>query len=246
VLLASYAFAIQIFCDFAGYSSIARGVGRVMGFDIMLNFNVPYLSTCPREFWQRWHISLSTWLRDYLYIPLGGNRKGRLITYRNLAITMILGGLWHGATWMFVLWGAYHGILLIVYRLCEPLLARIPRPRNTIIAKTFFLVKIIIFFHLICIGWLIFRTQSINQLFEMLGGLFCNFTLGDFSRIMIERLIVWSGLLFVIQLFQYTKKDLLFVFRLKPAYQIFLYLMVFYSLLMLGATSSEEFVYFQF
>ena len=121
VLLALYTFAFQIFCDFAGYSNIARGLGKCMGFDIMVNFNLPYFATNPREFWQRWHISLSSWLRDYLYIPLGGNKKGNIITYRNLAITMLLGGLWHGAAWNFVVWGAYHAILLIIHRLSVPL-----------------------------------------------------------------------------------------------------------------------------
>jgi len=109
VLLGLYAFAFQIFGDFAGYSNIARGLGKCMGFDIMVNFNLPYFVTNPSDFWRRWHISLSTWLRDYLYIPLGGNKKGTLFTYRNLAITMFLGGLWHGAAWTFIIWGAYRG-----------------------------------------------------------------------------------------------------------------------------------------
>ena len=116
VLLAVYAFAFQIYGDFAGYTDIARGVGKMMGYDLMLNFRLPYLATSPSEFWQRWHISLSTWLRDYLYIPLGGNRGGSLFTMRNLMLTMLLGGLWHGAAWKFVLWGGYHGALLILFR----------------------------------------------------------------------------------------------------------------------------------
>jgi alginate O-acetyltransferase complex protein AlgI len=115
-LLAVYAFAIQIYCDFSGYSDIARGLAKLMGIDIPKNFNLPYLSTNPAEFWQRWHISLSTWLRDYVYIPVGGNRGGRWQVYRNLMITMVLGGLWHGAAWTFVIWGAFQGVLLVGHR----------------------------------------------------------------------------------------------------------------------------------
>lgn len=116
LLVAIYAFAFQIYCDFSGYSDIARGTARLLGFDIMVNFNLPYFAQSPSDFWHRWHISLSTWLRDYLYIPLGGNRHGVSKTYRNLMITMLLGGLWHGAAWTFVLWGAFHGLVLVVYR----------------------------------------------------------------------------------------------------------------------------------
>jgi alginate O-acetyltransferase complex protein AlgI len=113
VILGTIAFALQIYGDFSGYSDIARGTALVLGFDIMLNFNLPYTATSMREFWQRWHISLSTWLRDYLYIPLGGNRRGPARTKINLMLTMLLGGLWHGARWNFVLWGLWHGLALI-------------------------------------------------------------------------------------------------------------------------------------
>jgi alginate O-acetyltransferase complex protein AlgI len=116
IWLATLCFSVQIYCDFSGYSDIAIGVGRALGFHLPLNFNRPYFATSPAEFWHRWHISLSTWLRDYLYIPLGGSRHGSLMTARNLMITMLLGGLWHGASWNFVLWGFLHGIALIVHR----------------------------------------------------------------------------------------------------------------------------------
>ncbi|HEY8210674.1 MAG TPA: MBOAT family O-acyltransferase, partial [Myxococcaceae bacterium] len=116
VLLGTLAFGLQIYCDFSGYSDIARGTARVLGFDIMWNFNLPYSATNLREFWQRWHISLSTWLRDYLYIPLGGNRGSNARTLRNLMIVMVLGGLWHGADWRFALWGGIHGTFLLLIR----------------------------------------------------------------------------------------------------------------------------------
>jgi D-alanyl-lipoteichoic acid acyltransferase DltB (MBOAT superfamily) len=116
VVLGTIAFGLQIYCDFSGYSDIARGLARVLGFDIMVNFDVPYAAASLREFWRRWHISLSSWLRDYLYISLGGNRCGEGRTYLNLLLTMLLGGLWHGASWNFALWGLWHGLGLAVER----------------------------------------------------------------------------------------------------------------------------------
>ena len=115
-LVGVYAFAFQIYADFSGYSSIAQGVAKWMGFDLMTNFRMPYLAVSPSDFWRRWHISLSTWLRDYVYVSLGGNRRGRWLTYRNLMLTMVLGGIWHGANWTFIAWGVYHGALLCGYR----------------------------------------------------------------------------------------------------------------------------------
>ncbi|HBK90229.1 MAG TPA: hypothetical protein DDZ68_01015 [Parvularcula sp.] len=116
MLLGVLGFAAQIYCDFSGYSDMARGLARMLGFELMVNFDLPYFSRTPSEFWRRWHISLSSWLRDYLYVPLGGNRGGKLATYRNLILTMLLGGLWHGAAWTFIVWGAFHGAILAVYR----------------------------------------------------------------------------------------------------------------------------------
>ncbi len=116
VWAATLLFTVQIYCDFSGYTDIARGITKLLGMDLALNFNLPYVSRSPSEFWSRWHISLSTWLRDYLYIPLGGNRQGPVRTYRNLLTTMLLGGLWHGAAWNYVLWGLYHGLILCGYR----------------------------------------------------------------------------------------------------------------------------------
>jgi alginate O-acetyltransferase complex protein AlgI len=159
VLLAVYAFAYQIYCDFSGYTDIARGVAKLMGFELMLNFNQPYLALNPPDFWRRWHISLSTWLRDYLYIPLGGNRFGRFLSYRNLMLTMVLGGLWHGAATNFLLWGFYQGALLVIHRLVtqewklwswDGRLARV--------------VSRVIMFHAVCYGWLLFRASSFTQI----------------------------------------------------------------------------------
>jgi alginate O-acetyltransferase complex protein AlgI len=157
-LVGVYAFAWQIYGDFSGYSDIARGSAQVLGFHFMVNFRQPYLATSLQDFWRRWHISLSTWLRDYLYIPLGGSRHGEAATYRNLFTTMLLGGLWHGANWTFVLWGALHGVGLAVERALG-------------LAQTITRVwwRRILVFHFVCFGWILFRATSIGAAWTYLG-----------------------------------------------------------------------------
>jgi alginate O-acetyltransferase complex protein AlgI len=156
VLIGVYAFAYQIYCDFSGYSDIARGVAKWLGVELMVNFDRPYLARNPSEFWQRWHISLSTWLRDYLYIPLGGNRGSLGQTCRNLMVTMVLGGLWHGAAWTFVLWGLYHGLLLVGHRLWSG--GR--RASSSVVGSA---MSRVLMFHAACYGWLLFRAQNVGQ-----------------------------------------------------------------------------------
>ncbi len=157
-LIGTYAFAWQIYGDFSGYSDIARGSAQLMGFHFMVNFRQPYLAESLQDFWRRWHISLSTWLRDYLYIPLGGSRHGERQTYRNLFITMLLGGLWHGANWTFVLWGALHGVGLAVER-------ALGFARNV----TRLWWRRILVFHFVCLGWILFRAPSISAAWAYLG-----------------------------------------------------------------------------
>jgi D-alanyl-lipoteichoic acid acyltransferase DltB (MBOAT superfamily) len=154
VILATLFFAIQIYCDFSGYSDIAIGSARILGFKIMSNFNKPYFSASFREFWMRWHISLSTWLKDYVYIPLGGNRKGKFRQNANLFITFLISGLWHGAAWHFVVWGALHGFFQIIERM-------IFKAKD---AKTNY-IRIAIMFILICLTWVFFRASSISDAF---------------------------------------------------------------------------------
>ena len=163
LLLAVYGYAFQIYNDFSGYSDIAIGVARMLGFDIPENFNRPYHARNPREFWMRWHISLSTWLRDYLYIPLGGNRGSRGKTIRNLMITMILGGLWHGAALNFVFWGLWHGLLLVAFRGASRTAEGISAAR--VLWQRF------LCFHLITFSWLLFRIGGVGDLLEYIGGL---------------------------------------------------------------------------
>jgi D-alanyl-lipoteichoic acid acyltransferase DltB (MBOAT superfamily) len=163
LLFALYGYTFQIYNDFSGYSDIAIGLARMLGFDLPLNFNRPYLSQNVREFWTRWHISLSTWLRDYLYIPLGGNRGSWIRVRMNLLLTMLLGGLWHGAALHFIFWGAYHGVLLIAAR-------SIPRTGEP--APPYIMVaRQIGCFHLIVFGWLLFRVQNMQNFNDYAQGL---------------------------------------------------------------------------
>ena len=157
------AYAFQIYFDFSAYSDMAVGLGRMFGFEILRNFNAPYLSDSITDFWRRWHISLSTFLRDYLYIPLGGNRKGPRRTYLNLGTVMLLGGLWHGANWTFVIWGAYHGALLAFerWRGKQSVYERLPRP-----------VRIGITFVLVLFSWVLFRAANIHDALRFFGAMF--------------------------------------------------------------------------
>ena len=177
-LLGVYAFAFQIYGDFSGYSAIARGVAKWLGFDLMVNFQLPYFAQSAREFWHRWHISLSTWLRDYLYIPLGGSKHGTLATYRNLMLTMFLGGLWHGAGWTFILWGILHGVMLCADRFLGLTTSVKPETARSLMMVV---VRVIVTFHLVCLGWLLFRAENIGQAWDMLNLILFDFRVTNFA-----------------------------------------------------------------
>jgi D-alanyl-lipoteichoic acid acyltransferase DltB (MBOAT superfamily) len=256
VLLALYAFAFQIYCDFAGYSNIARGLGRLMGFDIMANFNAPYLATNPREFWQRWHISLSTWLRDYLYIPLGGNRLGLWRTYGNIFLVMLLGGLWHGANWTFVLWGVYHALLLMGHRLLEPLArAFSARIENGLLKQGLRCLQRVFFFHLVCAGWLLFRAESLNEALAMAGILFSSLSFPAIE--LVSGVVSYLYLVWIMDLAEARHASPLAVFGMKRVYRWVIYAAIFVSLAAEGMKIHEgfllgempapkQFIYFQF
>lgn len=170
--IGAYAFAWQIYGDFSGYSDIARGSAQLLGFHFMVNFEQPYLARSLQDFWRRWHISLSTWLRDYLYIPLGGNRRGELRTNGNLITTMLLGGLWHGANWTFVVWGGIHGLGLATERVGRSLLGFGSRAPQA--SESSFLVRWlqrVVVFHLVCLAWIFFRAANVNAAIKMLSNL---------------------------------------------------------------------------
>jgi len=164
--LAVFFFAFQIYCDFSGYSDIAIGCAKVLGFNLMNNFRQPYFSSSITEFWRRWHISLSTWLKDYLYIPLGGNRKGEIRRKINLLITFLISGLWHGAAWHFVVWGAFHGVFQIIGRSTasfrNAIGSKIGLPEESRLRKV---IKICVTFALICFTWIFFRANTIADAF---------------------------------------------------------------------------------
>jgi alginate O-acetyltransferase complex protein AlgI len=161
----AFAFAMQIYFDFSGYTDMAIGMAKLFGFHFPINFRRPYLARGIADFWRRWHISLSTWLRDYLYIPLGGNRRGRWMTYRNLMITMLLGGLWHGASWNFLIWGGYHGALLSLERATG---GSEPRPHRIPLDP----LRAILTFALVTIGWVFFRASDLHQSASVIGQMF--------------------------------------------------------------------------
>lgn len=164
-LLATYGYALQIYCDFSGYTDIAIGVALLLGFQLPLNFNSPYKAHNITDFWRRWHISLSSWLRDYLYIPLGGNRKGEVRTYANLLLTMLLGGLWHGAAGRFIIWGALHGGALALHKLWMRFMPQNEK-KNSLWYK---LLSGFITFHFVCLCWIYFRAASTEKAHEVIG-----------------------------------------------------------------------------
>jgi D-alanyl-lipoteichoic acid acyltransferase DltB (MBOAT superfamily) len=156
-----FAFCIQIFADFSAYTDIARGTARLFGFDLSPNFNHPYLADSPSDFWRRWHISLSTWIRDYVFIPLGGSRQGSARTTINLVIVFLLTGIWHGASWNFALWGLYYAVLTILYRAAA---AAVPERWQTFPGLR--AAKVLLMFLLTNLGWLIFREQNVHHLWR--------------------------------------------------------------------------------
>jgi alginate O-acetyltransferase complex protein AlgI len=220
-MLGTYAFAWQIYGDFSGYSDIARGSAQLLGFHFMVNFRQPYLATSLQDFWRRWHISLSTWLRDYLYIPLGGNRYGEAMTYRNLMLTMLLGGLWHGANWTFVVWGAIHGAGLAVERFFTRTLGEFRSQKSEVrsersevrsedVAPSIFAVRPwisrIVIFHLVCLAWIFFRAESLHAAFAMLAGL-RTLTWAPEYTIAIRFLAMFTIPLFVMDLINETRGE---------------------------------------
>ena len=170
VFMGTIGFHVQLYCDFSGYSDMAIGLAAIMGFKLLPNFNSPYKSLNVTEFWRRWHISLSTWFRDYLYIPLGGNRKGEARTYLNNFVTMVVAGLWHGASWMFVIWGGIHGAALVVHKACRQLF--LDKIKDTwwvkLAAWTLTMVTV-------WTAWIFFRAKDMNTLSDVFSQVFCNF-----------------------------------------------------------------------
>lgn len=249
ILFATWLFAIQIYCDFSGYTDIARGVAKMLGFRLMRNFAQPYFAADPQEFWRRWHISLSTWLRDYLYISLGGNRGSSWKTYRNLMTTMVLGGLWHGAAWNFVAWGAYQGGLLAVHRAVLGSHARTGEGAKRGIGNWLLrLVAIAAFFQIVCYGWLLFRANSFSQIAEFTGRLAGYIPAPAVLSIPMPPIAAFLGIAFLFfwDVLIERSGDVQFYARWPRVIRAGLYACMIYLLAFGATTTTSAFIYFQF
>jgi len=239
------AYSLQIYFDFSGYSCMAIGIGKMLGFDFPENFNYPYISKSIKEFWKRWHISLSTWFRDYLYISLGGNRKGKIITYRNLIIVFFLCGLWHGASWNFVIWGLFHGLFLVLER----------TPFGKVMSKATAFVKHVYVLLIVMIGWVFFRAENLHSSITYLQTMFSfkadnkYYILEIFQADTVIMLI--AGFVFSTPVFQYFLKKLNNMrSAVKPAIEISLMILLFALFIIcavgLAAGTYNPFIYFRF
>jgi alginate O-acetyltransferase complex protein AlgI len=251
-MVGAYAFAMQVYGDFSGYSSIAQGVAKLMGFDLMYNFRMPYFAVSPSDFWHRWHISLSLWLRDYLYIPLGGNRYGSVRTYVNLMATMTLGGLWHGAAWTYIWWGIFHGALLCFYRPIERSLSPLYSTNNWSIRR---LVFAVLMFHLVCVGWILFRAIDVNQATAMLAKI-----AGDSSWLQLTsypdrfalawtgmgQLLLFAGPLILLEFWIERSGNMLALLHVHWIWRALAYSYFALMLLFFPPVVKHEFIYFQF
>ncbi|HAI11306.1 MAG TPA: membrane-bound O-acyltransferase family protein [Phycisphaerales bacterium] len=240
VILGVVAFAFQIYGDFSGYSDIARGLGKLMGFDLMVNFRLPYFAISPSDFWQRWHISLSTWLRDYLYIPLEGNRCSSLRCSINIMITMLLGGLWHGASWNFVLWGLFHGMLLILYR-------HLPWLKQTDLQSTRIghrLPRMLLMFMLTLIGWVIFRCQNIQQMADLEGRVSLAVSPSTLETLKLMCLLLVPMCL--VQVIAQRRRDLNWILHGPLPISAVIMAIMLVALAIWGVRQTTEFIYFQF
>lgn len=245
-ILATYLFAFQIYCDFSAYSNIAMGTAKILGFDLMENFNRPYSSQSISEFWRRWHISLSTWFKDYLYVPLGGNKSGKGKWIRNILIVFILSGLWHGANWTFVIWGALHAIYIIFGRLTLPFRERIWQitglESNSKIKKLF---KIIITFHLICFAWIFFRANSLSDAFHIISNIIPSSMTTLEISISIKLVIAF---IIAMQIFYFfsAQKTHDYIASRPIGFRWVLYLIFTFGILIFGNFSEIQFIYFRF
>jgi D-alanyl-lipoteichoic acid acyltransferase DltB (MBOAT superfamily) len=232
LLVATFAFAWQVYFDFSGYTDMARGIARAMGYDIILNFNNPYLATGLGDFWKRWHISLSSWFKDYVYIPMGGNRKGKFNTYRNMFLTMVISGLWHGASWTFVIWGALHGAGRIVTRELENTkfyLEKIPR-----------IIKQILVFIFVGFAWIFFRAESLSDAVLIIKKIFTSgYTNPDFPYLALF-------FCFAVWVYQFIYESRARKILDNSIFKTCLVCIMIFYLCLKGSANEQPFIYFQF
>lgn len=238
-IVGALAFTLQIYADFAGYSAIAKGIAALFGIELSWNFLFPYAAGSPRVFWRRWHISLSEWFRDYVYFPLGGSRKGETRTIINLIVTMTLVGLWHGTQTMFILWGAYQGLLLAVYRLGAGATTRLPHLRKLLSSPW---IAIPVFFPLTVIGWMLFRSKSPEDFWTLFSGIDLRLT-DPITHWYIAAL--WMPVL-AMDIYAARRGNPLALAHTRLPVQIFFSIIAFYALLLLPPVTSRDFIYVSF
>ena len=259
VIVATIFFAFQIYCDFSGYSDIAIGAARTMGFDLMKNFDSPYLSKSITEFWRRWHISLSTWFRDYVYIPLGGSRNGKYRTYSNLFIVFLVSGLWHGAAMTFVIWGAIHGFIIVLEKAFakqrEALYKKIRPNTDSFIRKIIFIPLI---FAIVCFAWIFFRANSFSDAITLISNInfsnLENLTNGKIYELGLIKPEFILAIIAVVLLvfFEWLNKKKSMITTINRFYipiRWSLYLVIVFIILIFGVYGENqvsEFIYFQF
>lgn len=260
-IIATIFFAIQLYCDFSGYSDIAIGCAKLFNINLMENFKSPYFSKSIKEFWTRWHISLSTWFKDYLYIPLGGNRKGIIRTYFNLMITFLVSGIWHGANWTFILWGGLNGFYQIIGDLKNRFLKSINfNIKNKYINSFFNIFRILITFSLICFSLIFFRANTVKDAFYIINNLFSDIQnvnniqylynistqlgLNIFEILMATTCII---ILFIIEIFEYKQRIYITLNKLPFIIRFIFYYIITIIILSMGVFSNAgQFIYFQF
>lgn len=248
IVMAVVCFSVQIYCDFSGYSEIAIGIGRILGYRLPENFNRPYFSGSPSEFWQRWHISLSSWLRDYLYIPLGGNRHGTLNTYRNIMITMLLGGIWHGASWNFVLWGFLHGIIQIVYHFLISIGVFHRQARNMFTR----LCSVLFWQYFVLVTWITFRMEDTQDMLIVLRKFICFEPKFGISGLGLGNYAFFSTLLilaafWVLHAYSNYREDLVrLLLRANPWFTAAVFFLCGWIMFFFWPLTKVPFIYFQF
>lgn len=242
-----YLFAFQIYGDFSGYTDIARGISRLLGIELCLNFRQPYLASNITEFWRRWHISLSSWLRDYLYIPLGGNRRGQLRTYINNMLTMLIGGLWHGAGWTFVVWGGLHGTYLCVHKFLLKGKA-VPSEKwpTGWLDGIIWVVKVFCTFNLVCLAWIFFRAESLSSATSYIHYFIHNPPFEN-AKSSLLHFVFYGMIVFGLDIACFMRsRELPFGKGSQYAVQGMVYSAMIVALLMIGEDVTAPFIYFQF
>ena len=247
-LMALYGYSVQIYCDFSGYTDIAIGLALLLGFKLPINFNSPYKALNITDFWRRWHISLSSWLRDYLYIPLGGNRKGHVRTYINLFITMLLGGLWHGAYLRFVIWGGLHGLALGVHKLWLDIFpGRISHPLLRSTCRT---LALFFTFQFVSFAWLFFRAENMQTALDMLTQIIGSFSLHLVPQVIEAHIAVFSliiATLIIHWLPSSFKENFRGVFiRTHTAVKLLVVVLVVFVIYQVMSAGIQPFIYFRF